>query len=173
MIRRTLWVIATALLTAAKPPAATPLDIQSVELWTGDEAGKDWRRVPDGKVFVRGKGKTCLGWMIRHRPAKRLIEIEEYVWFPAPVKVNRLPGARIGSNGRFLMTFMRFPGARGIIGRSVCLTSDDPLGAYKIVVSHGKPVIGRVHFILLDRPLERTDVTIPLAEADAIRAMLE
>jgi hypothetical protein len=149
------------------------LEIQSVELWTGDAAGKDWRQVPNGAVLVRGKGKTCIGWLIRFKPVKGPLAVEEYIWFPGKIKVNRVPGARIGSNGMYLMSLMRLRnGARGMMGKTVCLGPEDPLGPYKIVVSNYKPVIGRVHFMLLDRPLQRTDVSVTVAAAEAIQAML-
>lgn len=174
MTWRIALVAAAAFLTGATaPPPPAPLQIEAVELWTGDPAGKDWRLVPNGQVFVRGPGKTCVGWMIRFKPVKGPLAVEEFIWFPGKIKVNRVPGARIGSNGTYLMSLMRLRnGARGMMGRQICFGPEDPLGAYKIVVSNGKPVIGRVHFMLFDRPLKRSDVSVPAAEAAAIQAIL-
>lgn len=174
---RLSWMLGLVALAASTEATAqtapAPLEIQSVELWTGDTAGKDWRRVSNGAVLVRGKGKTCVGWLIRFKPVKGPLAVEEYIWFPGKIKVNRVPGARLGPTGTFLMSLMRLrSGERGAMGKVVCLGPEDPLGAYKFVISNGKPVIGRVHFMLFDRPLQRTDVSIPVADAEAIRAML-
>lgn len=159
--------------SATAQTTSAALEIHEVELWTGDAAGQNWRQIPNGAVLVRGKGKTCVGWRIRFKPVKGPIAVEEYIWFPGKIRVNRVPGARIGGNGAFLMSLLRLRnGAGGVMGKTVCLGPEDPLGAYKIVVSNYRPVIGRVHFMLFDRPLQRTDVSIPVADAEAIQAML-
>lgn len=171
------WALGLAALTLSSSATAqttsAALEIHEVELWTGDATGQMWRRIPNGAVLVRGKGKTCVGWRILFKPVKGPLAVEEYIWFPGKIKVNRVPGARIGSNGTYLISLMRLRnGAGGVMRKTVCLGPEDPLGAYKIVISNYRPVIGRVHFMLFDRPLQRTDVSIPVADAEAIQAIM-
>ncbi|HEX8667987.1 MAG TPA: hypothetical protein VF727_06400 [Allosphingosinicella sp.] len=143
-----LWMIGLAALAAPLQPNA-PGDLRVVgsEFLLIDERGGRAEVKPGDRVVHRPE-TSCYAWIVAVEPQARILRVREAFKLPAPASHWGIDGARakVEQDGSGAVSEFDDDLSDGMITRSWCVSSGDPIGPHQINVYAGDRLLGTFRF---------------------------
>lgn len=136
---------ATAIEEAPPPPLLTSVKLELTATLGDGEA----KVMPDGAVLPYVVGTSCYGWKLKFTPVDGEVQLEEQMVLPRPpASWGDDANATVAADRLSARTPITADSSSGTASNTWCVAPGDPRGAHRIVVRHGRRVLGVLRFTL-------------------------